>query len=448
MQRRDGRPTVSRVVIRRLAYLGCSFSIGTFSAFNNFTLTLWLTGFTGSYLLLGLLGNTRSLEGSIVSPLVGRWSDGVWLGRLGRRRPFILVGGLLSAALLALTPWISRAPLLPGLETVPPDLGRLAPPMLAIFLFTLAFNAMDDVHKALLADVAGPAERNGLSALSVVVDMGGQVVLLALGFALWGDYVPDSAFVITGILVAAGVLLTVVGVAETVPGTREAGRRPTTGLLPRQSARTVLARYRGAGVFCLVTFSYWSGINAVMPLVSVYSRDILGATVGEAQLLPGLMLLSTSLLAIPMGRLGGRYGKRRVIGAGYAIMACAALAALLITTTQDGAIVFMLAGVGSAASFVLTIPLLADLVPRRHMGFATGILAASGSLAAPLASLVAGSLSDLYGPRAIFGLMAAAIAVALALLPFARPSGHEATGRPPRASLASAAAASRWPTAS
>ena len=65
---------------------------------------------------------------------------------------------------------------------------------------------------------------------------------------------------------------------------------------------------------------------------------------------------------------------------------------------------------------VLTIPLLAELVPAPRIGAATGLLAASGSVAAPLASLVAGALSDLYGPRAIFGLMAVMIALALMLM--------------------------------
>src|SRR5215217_8087422 len=133
---------------QRLAYLGCSFSIGVFSSFNNFTLTLWLASFTTSYLLLGLLGNSKSFEGAIVSPIVGAWSDRVWAGWLGRRRPFILVGGLLSALLLALTPSISRWSLGGGLNWLPPDVVKLLPAVLAIFLFTLTFNAMDDLHKA------------------------------------------------------------------------------------------------------------------------------------------------------------------------------------------------------------------------------------------------------------------------------------------------------------
>jgi maltose/moltooligosaccharide transporter len=406
---------------RFLAYLGCSFSIGVFSSFNNFTLTLWLASFTNSYLLLGLLGNSKSFEGAIVSPLTGTWSDRVWAGWLGRRRPFILVGGLLAALLLALTPTISRLPLFTALGWLPEDVVRLAPAIFAIFLFTLAFNSMDDIHKALLADVAGPLERNALSALSVVVDMAGEVLILVVGFLFWKGSVPDEAFAVTGVLVALGVMVTLAGVREPEPAAWQAQRaRMTIADGPRLSRLAALTQHRGAVVFCLVIFAYWSGVNAVMPLVSVYTRDILGASVGEAQLLPALMLLATTLLAVPMGRLGSRFGKRRVMSAGYLVMTCAALAGLVITTREQGAAVFLLAGVGNAAIMVLTIPLLADLVPRRYMGLATGALAASGSLAAPLSSLVAGGLSDIYGPRAIFAMMGTMVAVALVLMPAVR----------------------------
>jgi MFS family permease len=406
-----------------LAYLGCSLSIGVFSAFNNFTLSLWLSTFTTSYLLIALLGNTRSFEGAFVSPVFGAWSDRAWAGWLGRRRPFILVGGLLSALIMALTPAISRwvPAFLPA--GLPPGVATLAPAVVAIFLFTLTFNTMDDVHGALLADLTEGAERNRLSALKVVVGMAGQVGILVLGFFLWRDGIPDSAFVLTGVLIAGGVLLTVLGVREPPPAIWRAERgRPKESAEEEGhlSLRSFVVQYRGAFYFFLVTFAYWSGVNAVMPLVSVYLRDILGATIGEAQLLPSLLLLSTTVAAIPIGWLGTRYGKRRVLGAGYFVMGLAALAGLVITTREQGAVVFLLAGAGNAATMVLTLPILADLVPRRHMGFANGILAASGSIAAPLASLVAGALADVFGPRAIFALMAAMVVVAMALLPLVR----------------------------
>ena len=74
---REGRATAPPMLTprlglgQRLSYLGCSVGIGVFSAFNNFTLTLWLATFTNSYIVLGLLGNTRTFEGAIVSPVRG-----------------------------------------------------------------------------------------------------------------------------------------------------------------------------------------------------------------------------------------------------------------------------------------------------------------------------------------------------------------------------------------
>jgi MFS family permease len=50
------------------------------------------------------------------------------------------------------------------------------------------------------------------------------------------------------------------------------------------------------------------------------------------------------------------------------------------------------------------------------MGAATGVLATAGSVAAPLASLVAGGLSDRYGPRVIFAVMAVMVSLAALLL--------------------------------
>jgi MFS family permease len=421
--------------LRRLwiAYLGASFSIGVFSAFNNFTLTLWLSGMTSSYLVLGLMGNTRSFEGAIVSPLVGTWSDRTWLGWLGRRRPYILIGGLSSAILLAVTPYVSGLPIqLPELWSGATSALLLA--IVNIFLFTIAFNSMDDLHKALLADITRTEDRNLLSGLSVAVGMAGQVAILGLGFILWSDGVPDSAFVLTAVIIAVGMLVTVVGVPEPQPAVwlaeREAGlTEPAAG----HSFWKAVRLYRGAVMLCVVQFAYWSGLNAVLPLVSVYTRDILGASVGEAQLLPGLMLLVTTVLAIPMGKLGDRLGKLRVLTAGYAVMGIVALGGLMITSVAEGAVLFTLAGIGSCAIMVITLPLLADLVPLHHMGTATGALAASGSVAAPLASVLAGQLADAYGPRAIFGLMAGMVVLAMVFIPLVRPPSIEPNS-PPRSS--------------
>jgi MFS family permease len=423
---------------QRLAFLGCSFSIGVFNAFNNFTLSLWLEGIgITSLVLIGLLSNTKSLEGAIISPLAGALSDRTWAGWLGRRRLFILVGGLTSALLLALTPTFSRIPPPTGIGWLPPEVVRFLPVVATIFLFTLAFNVAYDVYQALLPDLYEGTERSWLASLSTVADIGAQFAILGLFVFLFKDGLPDSAFVIAAGLVAAGVLVTVLGVREPPPAAWEASRRAEAAATgPRPSLRTILSQYRSAAWFLLAMLAYWSGVNAILPYISIYIIQILDASVSDAQLLPALLLLSTAVAAIPMGWLGTRFGKRRVIGAGLAVMGIAALTGLVVTTKEQGAVVFILAGIGNAATIVLRIPLLADLVPRHHMGVAVGFLAASGSVAAPFASLVAGGLSDIYGPRAIFAVMAAMTCVAIALMPLSR----KPNGPADRAALAGATA--------
>ena len=403
---------------QRIAYLGSAFSLGVYNAFNNYTMALWLMStFAPSYVLISFLGNSKSVEGTVVSPLVGVWSDRTWLGWLGRRRPFILAGGLLSALLFAVTPTIARIPMPAGFPELPEGAGRIFPVVVVVILFTLTYNMADDIHKALRADIVDGPELNVLSSLATVVEIGTQVVFLVFSALIWVNAVPDEAFVIAGALIALGVVLTVIGVREPPPEVwKERNTIARAEEAVRISKLAFLRSYQGAVAFCVVSLFYWSGVNAVLPLVSIYVRDILGASIGEAQILPALLLLSTMLMAYPAARLASRYGKRRVLGAGYAVMAVSAIVGLLITTKEQGIVLFLLAGIGNAAT-VLHIPMMADLVPRQHMGMGTGLLAAAGSIAAPAASLVGGSLSEIFGPRVIFAVMAVMVVAAIAVLP-------------------------------
>jgi MFS family permease len=401
-----------------LAYLGCSFGIGVFNGFSGFTLPLWLSGFTSSYLLIGLLANTRSAEGAIVSPITCAWSDRAWYGWLGRRRAFVLVGGVLAGLALTVTPMVAR---LPVAENAATDLGRLAPAIIAIFVFTLLFNAMDDVHRALLADIADGPDRTKLAGYSVVAAAVGQVVILFGGSLLWRESVNDSAFLVTGALLALGAVVTVAGVVEPAPEVWADQRAVEAGDDP--GWRTLVRLYPGAAAFAAVTFCYWTGANAVIPLLPLFARDVLGASVGQAQFLPGVLLLFSTLFAVPVSRLANRYGKRRVLAISYGLVLISALGSLLATELQHGIALFALAGVGSAAVLVLPVPIMADLVPRHRMGAATGLLAGSASIAAPLASVLAGAMADAFGLRAIFVVMVAFILGALAFLPGARRRG-------------------------
>src|SRR3989442_10980732 len=82
-------------------YSVASIGSGFFYVFNNAVLPLLIPG--KNVLLINLLSNTRSIEGAVIQPVVGAWSDRIWT-RLGRRRPFMLIAIPLSALFMAITP--------------------------------------------------------------------------------------------------------------------------------------------------------------------------------------------------------------------------------------------------------------------------------------------------------------------------------------------------------
>lgn len=87
--------------------------------------------------------------GMIVQPIVGHYSDRTWT-RLGRRRPFFLVGAILSAGALALMPnaWI---------------LGEIAPLMIIgagfLMIMDACFNLSMEPFRALVADNLDDSQR-------------------------------------------------------------------------------------------------------------------------------------------------------------------------------------------------------------------------------------------------------------------------------------------------
>src|SRR5947209_8722395 len=106
-----------------LTYSAASVGAGAFYAFNNFVISLLLKPMGAPDLVIGLLSSTRSLEGALVQPTIGAWSDRIWT-RLGRRRPFMAVAIPLSTLFFLLSPFAK-------------GLLELA---VAIFLFSLFFN--------------------------------------------------------------------------------------------------------------------------------------------------------------------------------------------------------------------------------------------------------------------------------------------------------------------
>src|SRR3979411_1337494 len=153
---------------KMLVYSAGSIGAGAFFAFNNFLLPLALKAAGAPALITGLLSSTRSIEGVVIQPTVGAASDRIWT-RFGRRRPFIALCIPLSAMFFLVASASTEA---------------LVPLAIAIFLFSIFFNAAIDPYAALLADITPLHQRSLLSGLSQGIQLLGQVGFLLLLVAL------------------------------------------------------------------------------------------------------------------------------------------------------------------------------------------------------------------------------------------------------------------------
>ena len=172
--------------------------------------------------------------------------------------------------------------------------------------------------------------------------------------------------------------------------------------------------------------------------VGSLSGSLIGAfAIDFAQLglLIGLYMLPGVFVAIPGGVLGQRFGAKRVVVCGLALMAAGGAFAAL----ADGFVVLLAGrlagGIGAVLLNILLTKMLADWFAGREIATATSLLIASWPLGIALALAGCGSLEAAAGWRFVMLLIAiataaAALAIALGYRdPPALPSGG-ASGSP------------------
>jgi maltose/moltooligosaccharide transporter len=360
---------------RMVSFSVASAGSGMFNAFFNSAVPLFLARYPLPFWLVGLLAQERSFLGGFLEPVVGAISDRTRT-RLGRRRPYFLVGVPLAAIFLV------------ALAYEPP-VQRLVP----ILLFLPFFLAISDrPYRAMMADISEPGQRGKLGGTMAVLEMAGQVGLLLLISQIWATHETEVFYVI-----ALGLVL---GYGFTFLTVREPAGLPDPGPLALADPITYLRRvfrYREAAKWVSAQFLFWLGIGGVTPFVTRYAVFELGMEESEAFLLLLLLVAFTALTALPAGFLGDRFGKRPVLLAGLVLFSISVLAGSQADDTQDIMIALAFAGIANGVNTALSFPFLTELLPRQRMGELTGLSAMVWSVAQPLGATAAGFLADQTG---------------------------------------------------
>ncbi|MFL5668837.1 MAG: MFS transporter [Chloroflexota bacterium] len=345
---------------------------------------------------IGLISFVGLGLGVVVQPIAGYLSDR-WRDRVDRRW---FIGLFIVPTIVGLT----------ALAAV----GTVAGVAVAFVIVLIAASGMQAGQQTLIPESVPEGQRGRAASVKTSFDIGGAfVAFLVLGAVLEASGVMAAAAVTAVVLVGAFAIT-----AITVPATRAASDNRRSRSAPMSPSPPFPT---GFAALVASRFLFLLGIYVVgrFLLLLVAERLAIPAdrAVAETGGLLALFTLTTAGVALAVGPMVDRIGRRRLAGAG-AVAGAVGVALLLAPAGIAGVIVAgILMSIGTAAFSTANWAALTDLAPPADAGRLMGLANIGTGGAAATAGLL-GPAIDAWGFAP--ALIAATIAILLSLLPLAR----------------------------
>lgn len=358
---------------------------------------------------LSWLAIAAAIVSLIMPPFIGAFSDRT-RGKLGRRRPYLLAGGLLLVA---------STPLLVNASTIDDFLAGLA-------LLLVGMNVINPAYQSLVPDSVPKEQRGMASGYVGGLTILGSVASLALAAYLLGgvnqhafnvDVVRSKAgiyYIVTATLMTIGILITVFGVHE-IPYSR------TSPPIEREKTIAAIAwrlvhhwvepwrKYNFTIVF-LTRTAIMLGLSLFMTYVEYYFARVQNVAnfVATTALIAVLALGGGVISGILSGVLSDRMKRRAPVVCVATLFMSATSFAFVVAPGNLGfwlwplGVLFGLGyGAFSSVDWALTIDALPSL---KEAGKHLGLWNASTTLPAIIAPLLGGSIISIVNGHGQIGL--------------------------------------------
>ena len=379
-----------------------SFAIGFFGLQFAWQMRIILSGpvteeLGASPFLFGLIWLAGPFTGMVVQPLIGALSDKTRTP-LGRRRPYLLGGALLSALALwafpnsaSITNWLSS---IMHLNFAPWAALLFAAVM--IWILDACVNIAQGPYRALVPDVV-PQEQHSLanSYISLAIGLGSVVAAGTAPFLKWafGYQMPINAqFIMAALAFSLGMIWTCIAIKERKLAKVEDNTEEKFNFI--QSLKDFFALSPEVGKICWMQFFTWIGNMCMMIYFTQYAvHTVFGvpdlSEVSEAvkasfdaAVLSGTNFSSVCfaifnlvcfLVAIPIGVLSVKYGNKKVHVISMLSMALAFLGMAFTTNPKLVAVLMGLSGIGWASICALPFAMLSQYIKPGSEGSVMGI---------------------------------------------------------------------------
>ena len=303
-------------------------------------------GFTLVPLFIGFIMTFDNIFGVIFQPTFGKLSDRCH-SKLGKRRPFIVTCAPISALLFFLIPIIANST------------GSLPLTMVCVILFVFSMSLWRAPVVALMPDLTPPALRSeGNAVINLMGGLGGAIGMVAgtLAIALCTLFTGATSaqikanetmsfpyvFAIGSIVMIVGMLVLLFFVKEQdtsiklkgeanayadAAARKKAEKEAKAAEKAARKAMKLTTGERKSLVFMLIClFFLFCGTNAITTFFSLFAQEILHKITSEATILMLIFTAFSALSALPAGKMGKKFGRKKTIIAGL----CVFLAAFMI----------------------------------------------------------------------------------------------------------------------
>ena len=345
------------------------------------------------------------LTGLLVQPVIGHMSDHTW-NRLGRRRPYFLVGALLASSALVAMPNVSALWMAAGL----------------LWVMDASINISMEPFRAFVADLLPPEQRTrGFATQALFIGLG-AVIASMLPWLLYhlfpvdgeggtpGPSIPRAvtlAFYTGAVVYLAAVLWTIVTTRERPPEDMAAFERTRTekaglGAAVAEIYRDVVAMPQTMRRLAWVQLFTWLGLFCMWLYFGVaVARNIFGGEPGTPAYAQGIAWGGNCfamysavcfVFSFALPAVAGRLGRKLTHGLCLAMGAIGLLSVAFISS-QYGLLLSMV-GVGVAWASILAMPysILAGALPSGKTGIYMGIFNFFIVIPEILAALVFGKI--------------------------------------------------------
>ncbi len=344
-------------------------------------------GITLVPLFIGVIMTFDNIFGVIFQPTFGKLSDRC-RSKLGKRRPFIVYGAPVSAALFALIPWVALSNSLPAT-------------MVCIILFVFSMSLWRAPAVALMPALTPPELRSEGNAIINLMGGVGSVIGMVAGTAVGAVYTLITkvtvtaaneqstsfpyVFLVGAIVMIIGMLVVRTFVKEPsskieIDAARNQALDEKAQLKAEKEAKKAakkeqkLSKGERKSLICMLggLFFLFCGTNAITTFFALFASEVLGKSTSEATIMTTLFAVCSAAAAIPAGKMGKKLGRKKTILIGLVIFMAVFL---LYVLTGSMALIWVALIFGGFANMLITVntlPLVLDIGGIDKVGTFTG----------------------------------------------------------------------------